>query len=605
MLDKVKSQFNQRMLDNDVETFGYIVDKKTNKLICVNDINTFNSSAVTSPDSHEIFNLDEVVQQHYEYNNTIDGLKKTISIDKVVLACAQTLLEKNSFDVSINNLLAILCDFYGGEFACLFERDYSTNMTNVNYKFHKEHISLINKKYTKSFKISADDTWTKYLREHDYAFLQTSTDIDDTLVESSYYKRFMESTRNNLLVVSLNDNDVILGGIEIDNITKNIENVDLIKTIAAFIVNNLHIKNSNNELQQQYGELENKNTLNQIMLECAKTLVYDDDDVDACMNELLEIINNYYGSDITNIYHTKANSDILLPQYTFAISKEVLSRRIKELSLQQVLDLYKDFDIGGVGYVSSVREMSDLLENTFPNSYDILKEKKINSLLFVPLVSQGKTVGFLEVENPKRNTNEALLLTSMSTFVINYIKKNDLLLKLEKLSYTDNLTGVYNRNFYNNYLDDYKNNPKKQKSIGVIFSDVNGLKKANDNFGHELGDKLIKWSANFLLQNIDGLNFRIGGDEFISIIENVTQEKFESIVQDLKERINSYGEVHISLGKAWSDNTTDLESTITSADEDMYVQKKEYYRVLSSDERTVRNYLEEFKQSILALEIDA
>lgn len=614
MLDRFKQDLEELMHNDNVDCFGYIIDKPNNTLVGVNknQIDAINKNDLTQ---NTCYVLDEVLNDYNKQNNQIKALKKAIEIDKVVLACAQTLLEKNSFEDSINKLLGVLCDFYGGTFACLFERDYINNITSVNYKYHNQDVSLIDKKYTNSFKISAEDSWTKYLREHSFAFLQTHKDIDESLIDSSYYKRFMESKRKNLLVVSLNDNDLILGGIEIENITKNQEYVELIKTISAFIVNNLHIKNAHLDLQKNINDLENKNILNDTIFACTKTLV-DDQNIEISMNNLLKIITEYYGASTTNIFYKQLTTEMVKCEYCYIDGSKSLEENQKKknkspVPLYDMEKLFNNFKLTetnteeksvGVGHISSVREMADMLEQSFPKSYEELVSNNINSLLFVPLTIKNKIVGFMVVENPKRNLNEAFLLITMSTFVVNYINKNELLNKLEKLSYTDSLTTLYNRNFYNNYLSEFKNNPNN--SVGIIFADVNGLKKANDNFGHELGDKLIKWSANFFKKNADGLKFRIGGDEFVCIIENIEQDKFIKIVEEIKEKLNAYGEVHISIGKAWDNNSPNIEKVIVTADEDMYAEKKKYYQEMANDERSIKNALQEFKQSIENLEIN-
>lgn len=597
MLNKIKKDYDRLMQDDTIDTFIYVFDKKNNQMLCMNDDDAL--TKLSTP--HTTYQLDLVTQLTNNLKNKIEKLYQTIEFDKVVLACTQTLLEKSSSTDAITKLLGILCDFFGGEFACLFERDYSTMMTNVNYKYHKTDEKLINKKYTDSFKISPDDEWTRYLREHDYAFLQTSTDIDETLKGSTYYQRFKKSTRENLLVVSLNDNNLILGGIEIDNITKNVQYINLIKTVSAFIVNHLHIKNANLTQLKNLIDLEHQNLLNSTMFECVKTLV-EDDDVNVSMNELLEIITDFYGGDCTNIFYLKPNANLLIRQYSYGINQEVMQRTVQELPLNTINELYKNLDLGGVGYLSSFREMSDFLENSFPTAYDLFQRLNINSLILVPLITKDKVSGYMAIDNPKRNLNEVLLVKTMSTFVVNYITKNELLIKLERLSYTDSLTKLYNRNFYNNYVDEFCNN--KVKSVGVIFADVNGLKKANDNFGHELGDKLIKWSAHFFTKNLDGLNFRIGGDEFVCIIENVSYEKFNEIVTNLKDKIIEFGEVHISMGVAWDEKNLNIEKIIADADENMYEHKKSYYEKQKYDERTVKSALEDFKASIENLTFD-
>lgn len=590
--------FEDFIQKKDVDYLGFIVDKKNGKIITISEEESKKFYETTS--SAKEYDLTKVTQSYKTLRTENSNLHNDMQTSDVVLSCAQTLLEKNTFEVSITKLLGILCDYFGGEFACLFERDYETSTTHVRYKYHKNNDKLIDKKYTQSFKISKEDEWTRYLRENDYALLRTSDDIDPKLSGSSYYDRFMQSSRNNLLVVSLNDNDTILGGIEIDNITQNIENIHIIKTVSAFIVNNLHIKNSHMQLQKNLVELENENDINLTMLECVKTLVDDADSIQDSMNKLLENVTNYYNADATNIFYNALGKDSFKCSYSY--SKEVTDLElVPEIPANDVINLFNNFDIGGVGYISSIREMSHILESTFLESHQALLASKISSLLFVPLKSNGKIVGFMGVENPKRHLKEIYLIKATSNFVINHINKNELLIKLKKLSYSDSLTGLYNRNFYNSYLDEFKVNPRN--SVGIIFGDVNGLKKVNDNFGHELGDKLIKWSAKFFDESINGLNFRIGGDEFVGIIENIPQDDFNSLVDEIINKCNQFGDVHISIGRGWANNFPNVEEIIVNADSDMYTQKKAYYKHLSNDERSIKDSLQDFKNSIQKLNV--
>ncbi len=60
---------------------------------------------------------------------------------------------------------------------------------------------------------------------------------------------------------------------------------------------------------------------------------------------------------------------------------------------------------------------------------------------------------------------------------------------MEKLSYYDSLTGSLNRNAFIKTKENFSKN--MEKGLGVLFIDVNGLKRANDNFGHTAGDELI------------------------------------------------------------------------------------------------------------------
>lgn len=127
--------------------------------------------------------------------------------------------------------------------------------------------------------------------------------------------------------------------------------------------------------------------------------------------------------------------------------------------------------------------------------YEAFKRNKVDSLLLVPLIHEGQTIGFLCVRNLDKNLNSVAIIKTISVFVVNHIYKNNLLNKLEHLSYNDTLTNLYNRNYYNSFIDEYQ--IVANNKVGVIFGDVNGLKVANDTHGHEFGDELIKASAQF------------------------------------------------------------------------------------------------------------
>ena len=83
------------------------------------------------------------------------------------------------------------------------------------------------------------------------------------------------------------------------------------------------------------------------------------------------------------------------------------------------------------------------------------------------------------------------------------------------LSYHDELTGLYNRRFFEEKLREI--DTEDNYPISIIISDVNGLKFTNDIFGHTAGDRLIKNFAEILQKfcRQEDIVARIGGDEFI------------------------------------------------------------------------------------------
>ena len=148
--------------------------------------------------------------------------------------------------------------------------------------------------------------------------------------------------------------------------------------------------------------------------------------------------------------------------------------------------------------------------------------------------------------------------------------------KIKELAFSDSLTGVRNRHYLNQMLDNW---PESVAYTGVIFCDLNKLKFTNDNYGHDAGDKLICNFANILrslFQTEDII--RYGGDEFVIIIKGIAQDKFNLLLRDF-DKINKQDEVpYASIGYFWDKNCTDLQNLINQAENKMYLDKNEFYK---------------------------
>ena len=119
--------------------------------------------------------------------------------------------------------------------------------------------------------------------------------------------------------------------------------------------------------------------------------------------------------------------------------------------------------------------------------YSVLKPQGSESLIVVPLVLNDVISGFIGVDNPKANRDDHSLLHSLAYFVTNEQRKRNMQSELKRMSYCDDLTGLHNRNSYISVLQKLEKNPPD--SLGVVFVDLNGLKRINDQQGHDSGDK--------------------------------------------------------------------------------------------------------------------
>lgn len=159
-----------------------------------------------------------------------------------------------------------------------------------------------------------------------------------------------------------------------------------------------------------------------------------------------------------------------------------------------------------------------------------------------------------------------------------------------KLAFVDELTGVYNRTAFNRDLSSCctMNEETKETEIAptvLYMFDLNDLKKCNDNFGHEYGDKYIKMISEGLkgIFGSEGNCYRIGGDEFCAIApftsENAIQQKLERLNKYVEEKRKEDFVVRISVAVGYAvydrELDTNLEDTMRRADDMMYKDKQE------------------------------
>lgn len=150
--------------------------------------------------------------------------------------------------------------------------------------------------------------------------------------------------------------------------------------------------------------------------------------------------------------------------------------------------------------------------------------------------------------------------------------------EIRYLSRHDHLTGLYNRHFYATFTE--KTLPPELLPLTLIVADVNGLKLANDAFGHSFGDQLLIRFAEVLKRNRSPLDLaiRIGGDEFVLLIPNAGEEEANAIIQRIEadcegELIDNIG-LSASLGfYVFADASVPPQDGYKLAEDAMYRQK--------------------------------
>jgi diguanylate cyclase len=150
--------------------------------------------------------------------------------------------------------------------------------------------------------------------------------------------------------------------------------------------------------------------------------------------------------------------------------------------------------------------------------------------------------------------------------------------KIKHLSYHDQLTGLYNRRFFEEELqriDTARNMP-----LTIVMGDVNGLKLINDSFGHVMGDELLKKVASAIRKGCreDEIIARLGGDEFVIILPKTNALMVQQIIQRIKDYANEdkLGAIDISISFGYDTKTSeeqDIHDIFRHAENSMYRHK--------------------------------
>lgn len=142
---------------------------------------------------------------------------------------------------------------------------------------------------------------------------------------------------------------------------------------------------------------------------------------------------------------------------------------------------------------------------------------------------------------------------------------------------TDLVTHVYNKNKYEEMIETYY---PEVRSLAAIFWDVNNLKYVNDKYGHAAGDVLIQMLSSTLYElSTDRRKvYRVGGDEFVMIIENPVEAEAESMIESVKAALlekDGQGKMPISSAVGWAEGCgVDIRKIVNEADTKMYENKK-------------------------------
>jgi len=230
----------------------------------------------------------------------------------------------------------------------------------------------------------------------------------------------------------------------------------------------------------------------------------------------------------------------------------------------------------GIPYCSTKKEIDASTWKEFMNDANVL------SVLFLPVIVEGNFYGLVILEECRFERiwkeDEISILASFANSISGAIERKDFEKKIEYLSFHDQLTGLYNRRFFEEEvkrLDTSRNLP-----ISIIMADLNGLKLANDAFGHSIGDQLLIKVAEVIkdASRVDDIISRFGGDEFMILLPHTPANDAESFVNRMREAISKEPAEPVILSVSFGFDTKteayeEMSEIFKKAEDNMYRRK--------------------------------
>lgn len=214
-------------------------------------------------------------------------------------------------------------------------------------------------------------------------------------------------------------------------------------------------------------------------------------------------------------------------------------------------------------------------ELLFESSEEIWKETN-EVVLISQIVSERKVTSY-------RISYIFFAINLVLVFIIVYLIKRYVKDNLEYLVNYDEMTKVYNRRYFNDYLgQELLKVERYDRGISLIIYDIDYFKRVNDQFGHDVGDSVLKELSRLVQANIrkSDILCRIGGEEFAIITPEtngnqafVLSEKIRTVVEN--HNFQYVGKISVSLGVTQFVQGDDLDSFYKRADIGLYKAKNE------------------------------
>jgi diguanylate cyclase (GGDEF)-like protein len=209
------------------------------------------------------------------------------------------------------------------------------------------------------------------------------------------------------------------------------------------------------------------------------------------------------------------------------------------------------------------------------------------SRMCIPLVSFGQTLGVLALDSAKTDAfrdGDQQSLESVADICATAIQNAHYVDRVKQLAYLDGLTGIFNRRFFElRILEEIERARRGGLGMAVIMADIDQFKRLNDEFGHVLGDEVLRQVSSLFHQQLRKIDVvcRYGGEEFGILLTQVNPEQALTIADKLRKMVEGWSfpgvprTVTISAGAAaFPQHGTTRDELVRAADSALYAAKQ-------------------------------